>query len=65
MKEANFSVRMLTGAAGMMCVSGLLMVVGSRTVYGGILLASAACMFLASRFFRIAEGAYREENTNI
>ena len=38
-----------------MSISGILMAVCAKAVYGGILFASAACMFFAARHFRIAE----------
>lgn len=43
--EKHVTSRMLTCAGGPMSVSGVLMAVCSRPAYGGILFASAACMF--------------------
>ena len=55
MKDKHFTSRMLTGAGALMCISGILMAVGAKLAYGGIMFASAACMFFAARYFRIAE----------
>lgn len=55
MKKKHFTSRMLTGAGTLMSISGILMAVCAKLAYGGILFASAACMFFAARLFRIAE----------
>ncbi len=55
MKDRHFTSRMLTSAGALMSISGILMAVCAKAVYGGILFASAACMFFAARHFRIAE----------
>ena len=55
MKDKHFTSRMLTCAGALMSISGVLMAVGAKLAYGGILFTSAACMFFAARHFRIAE----------
>ena len=55
MKDKHFTSRMLTCAGALMSISGVLMAVYAKLAYGGILFASAACMFFAARNFRIAE----------
>ena len=55
MKDKHFTSRMLIGAGTLMSISGILMAICARLSYGGILIASAACMFFAARHFRIAE----------
>ena len=46
-----------------MSISGILIAIGAKLAYGGILFASAACMFFAARYFRIAEDRKDEDNT--
>ena len=46
-----------------MTISGILIDICAKPAYGGILFATAACMFLAARSFRIAED--REDKDNI
>ena len=55
MKDKHFTSRMLTCAGVLMSISGILISIGAKLAYGGILFASAACMFFAARNFRIAE----------
>lgn len=55
MKEKHFPSRMLTCAGTLMGISGVLMAVGAKPAYGGILFASAACMLFAARVFRAGE----------
>ena len=55
MKDKHFTSRMLTGAGTLMSISGILIAIGAKLFYGGIMFASAACMFFAARNFRIAE----------
>ena len=55
MKNKYFTSRMLIGAATLMSISGILIAIGAKLAYGGIMFASAACMFFAARNFRIAE----------
>ena len=38
-----------------MSISGVLMAICAKLAYGGILFAATACMFFATRNFRIAE----------
>ena len=63
-RENHFTSRMLTCAGTLMAVSGMLMALCVRLAYGGILLASAACMFFAARSFRIAENQKESEETD-
>ena len=60
MKDKHFTSRMFTCAGALMSISGILMAVGAKLAYGGILFAATACMFFAARYFRIAED--REDN---
>lgn len=55
MKDRHFTSRMLTCAGTLMGISGILMAVCAKLAYGGIMFASAVCMFFAARSFRIAE----------
>ena len=55
MKDKHFTSRMLTCAGVLMSISGILIFIGAKLAYGGILFASAACMFFAARNFCIAE----------
>lgn len=55
MKDKHITSRMLTGAGALMSISGILMAVCAKPAYGGILLATAACLFFAARHFRIEE----------
>ena len=55
MKDTHFTSHMFTRAGALMSISGVLLAVCAEPAYGGILLASAACMFFAARNFRIAE----------
>lgn len=55
MKDKHFTSHMLTCAGALMSISGILMAVCAKIAYGGVLFASAACMFFAARSFRIAE----------
>ena len=61
MKDKHFASRMLTSAGALMCISGILMAVGAKLAYGGILFAAASCRFFAARYFRIAENEKGEE----
>lgn len=64
MKEDKYTAsQLLTGAGGLMTVSGVLMALCSGLTYGGILWAAAACMFFAARSFRIAEDQKETEKT--
>lgn len=47
-----------------MCISGILMAVGAKLAYGGIMFASAACMFFAACYFRIAEDKNEQKRRN-
>ena len=62
MKDKHFTSRMLTCAGTLMTISGILMAVCAKLAYGGILFASAACMFFSARNFRIAEDRKDWEN---
>ena len=64
MKDKHITSRMLTGAGALMSISGILMAVCAKPAYGGILLASAACMFLTAHSFRIAENQKESEETD-
>lgn len=64
MKDAHFCSRMLTGAAGLMAMSALLMFLAGQIPAGGAMLASAVCMFLSSRGFRMAEDRKLEKEEN-
>lgn len=55
MKDKHFTSRMLTCTGTLMTISGILMAVCAKLAYGGILFASAVCMFFAAYNFRIAE----------
>ena len=63
MKDKHFTSRMLTCAGALMSISSILITIGAKLAYGGILFASAACMFFAARNFRIAED--REDKDNM
>lgn len=63
MKDKHFTSRMLTCAGALMSISGILIAICARLAYGGILFASAACMFFAARNFRIAEDKNQEAET--
>ena len=63
-RDHHFTSRMLTCAGALMAVSGVLMALCVRLACGGILLASAACMFFAARSFRIAENQKESEETD-
>ena len=65
MKDKHFTSRMLTCAGALMCISGFLMAVGAKPAYGGIMLAAAACMFFAARYFRIAEDRGEQDRQNL
>ena len=54
-KDKHMTSRLLTYAGGLMAISGILMAVGSKLVYGGIMWAAASCMFFAAYNFRVAE----------
>lgn len=62
MKDKHFTSRMLICAGALMSISGILITIGAKLAYGGILFASAACMFFAARNFRIAEDRKANEN---
>ena len=53
--DKHVTSRMFTYAGGLMAISGILMAVGSKLVYGGIMWAAASCMFFAAYNFRVAE----------
>ena len=53
---------MLTGAAGLMAMSALLMFLSGQIPAGGAMLAAAVCMFLSSRGFRMAEDRKEEDH---
>lgn len=55
MKDKHFTSRMLTCAGTLMSISGILIAISVKLTYGGIMFASAACMFFGARNFRIAE----------
>ena len=55
MKDEHFASRILTIAGALMCISGLLMAICVKILYGGILLEAAFCMFFAAYNFRIKE----------
>ena len=55
MKDEHFASRILTIAGALMCISGLLLAICVKVLYGGILLAAAFCMFFAAYNFRIKE----------
>ena len=50
MKDKHFTSRMLTCAGVLMSISGILISIGAKLAYGGILFASAACMFFGLLF---------------
>ena len=62
MKDKHVTSRMLTCAGTLMTISGILMAVCAKLVYGGILFAAAACMFFTARNFRIAEDKKERSN---
>lgn len=62
MKDKHFTSRMLICAGALMSISGILIAICAKIAYGGILFASAVCMFFAACNFRIAED--RKENEN-
>lgn len=62
MKDKHFTSRMLTCAGALMSISGILIAICAKLAYGGILFASAACMFFAARYFRIAEDKKEDQN---
>ncbi|MDD6022963.1 MAG: hypothetical protein PUC06_01835 [Oscillospiraceae bacterium] len=62
MKDQHFTSRMLTCAGALMTISAILMAICSGIAYGGVLLASASCMFFAARHFRMAENRKADEN---
>ena len=53
--DSHFTSRMLICAGALMAVFGVLMAVCVKIAYGGVMFASASCMFCAARSFRIAE----------
>ena len=55
MKDDHFTSRIFTIAGALMCISGLLMAICVKVLYGGIMLAAAFCMFFAASNFRITE----------
>ena len=55
MKDKHFTSRMLTCSGALMSISGILIAICAKLAYGGVLFATAACMFFAARNFRIAE----------
>ena len=61
-KDKHFTSRMLICAGALMGVSGMLIAICAKLIYGGILFAAAACMFFAARNFRIAEDQNENEN---
>ena len=63
MKDKHFTSRMLTCAGALMSISGILMALCVKPAYGGAMFAAAACMFFASRNFRIAEDKNQEIDT--
>ena len=63
-RDHHFTSRMLTCAGALMAVFGVLMALCVRLACGGILLASAACMFFAARSFLIAENQKESEETD-
>lgn len=60
MKDKHTASNLLTCAGALMTISGILMAVCARLLYGGILWAAAACMFFAARHFRLAENKTNE-----
>ena len=61
MKDKHFTSRMLICAGALMSISGVLIAICAKLVYGSILFAAAACMFFAARNFRIAEDEKEKE----
>lgn len=61
MRAEHTTSNLLTIAGGLMTVSGLLMAIGAGLAYGGILWASASCMFFAAYHFRLAENKKEKE----
>ena len=55
MKDKHTASTLLICAGTLMTVSGILMAVCAKLLYGGILWAAAACMFFAAYHFRLAE----------
>ena len=55
MKDDHFTSRIFTIAGALMYISGLLMAICVKVLYGGIMLAAASCMFFAAYNFRIKE----------
>lgn len=49
MKDKHFTSRMFICAGTLMGISGILIAIGSKIAYGGILFAAAACMFFVAR----------------
>ena len=45
-----------------MGISGILIAIGAKIAYSGILFAAAACMFFTARNFRIAEDRNDKDN---
>lgn len=62
MQDKNFTSKMLNYAGVLMSISGILMAIGARIAYGVTMFVSAACMFIAARYFRIAEDKKENEN---
>ena len=60
--DRHFTSRMLICAGALMAVSGVLMAVCVKLAYGGIMFASASCLFFAARSFRIAENKRIKES---
>lgn len=55
MKDKHFTSHMFTCAGTLMSISGILIAIGAKIAYSGIMFAAAACMFFAARYFRISE----------
>ena len=62
MKDKHFTSHMFTSAGTLMSISGILIAIGAKIAYSGILFAAAACMFFTARNFRIAEDRNDKNN---
>lgn len=63
--DIHTTSRLMALAGGLMLISAVLFALCGQLAIGGILLASASCMFIAAYNFRIAENlTNKEEHEN-
>lgn len=64
MKDKHFASGMLIITGTLLTISGILIAVCVKIVYGGVLFAAASCMFSAALSVRIAEDRGEKEKND-